>query len=193
MAATKEQRLVLTEDVSEEVFREGAVRRGWILLEEYSETNEAPFELVYTTEANTDVRIHYVDDPFILARYAIVKGKNIKTVVSLLETTFDAYDDEEVLENAEKAAKPQEIVDWMLNATALAEQAGRERLASLIRKRVGHRSSDVRRACLMAISWLEWPVFRELVVHLTRDKNAAVRADAKRLADAYALRDEGKL
>jgi hypothetical protein len=43
------------------------------------------------------------------------------------------------------------------------------------------------------VSWLEWPEFRADVEKLATDKVRDVREDAKRLVEAYRLRDAGKL
>ena len=89
---------------------------------------------------------------------------------------------------------PLPMVSWLLSAAALGEHAGHERLAKLIEKRLAHEHEGVRRAALIAVSWLEWPDFRATVERMAMtDPEEEVRSYAANLAKAYVLREEGKI
>jgi hypothetical protein len=191
----EERRILLEPTMEPEDFAEAAEEAGWTLIAENEEEASKPYELIYRTDEKGETTAHYVDDRFIMVRYAAARGPGKAAVAADIEELLDYVRDDEALEQAERDRDDlQEMVDWLLTATALREQAGRERLTALVEKRLGHSSSAIRRAALLAASWLEWPEFRATIEQIAKDESdAEAHQEAARLAEAYALRDKGKL
>ena len=189
----KEVRIVLGEEVTSDVFRRRAEELGWLLLQEHQPTADTTFELVYAATKDQKTTVHFVEDEFVKVRYVVVRGPQTDKNVRLVESRFDCYDDEDILKKAERDGSLQEMIDWMMSATVLGDQAGRERLVTLIKRRLHHENSGVARAALIAVSWLEWAEFRKDVEALAENSSPDVRADATRLKEAYQLRDSHRL
>lgn len=191
-----ERIVVLDPVVTSEGFAEGADAAGWELIEEIEESESSNHELIYRPdEDDEENQIHYVEDQFVRVRYALVRGPDAKALGEQVEERFDYIDQAEVLKLAEKEDDDlQEMVDWLMSATVLGEQAGHKRLATLVERRLGHENSAVRRAALISVSWLEWRDFRETVERMAKeDEDADVREDAENLAESYRLREKGEI
>jgi hypothetical protein len=191
-----ERTIVLDPVVTSEGFAEGAEAAEWELIEEIEETESRNHELIYRPdEEDEENRIHYVEDQFMRVRYALARGPRAKALARTIEQRFDYMIEEELLKLAEKDGDDlQTMVDSLMSATVLGDQAGHARLAKLIEKRLGHENKAVRRAALISVSWLEWPDFRATVERLAKEDSAKdVREDAANLAKSYRLRDKGKL
>jgi hypothetical protein len=185
--------MVLGDEVNMEDIERGAIRKKWKLIKQHPATDDAPLELVYAVSSDKKTTISYVEDHFVMVRYLVIRGKELEKARRLVETTFDCYDDEEIIDNAENAKDAQAQVDWLMLVTVIGPQLEKPRFVKLIKKRLSSKEAPVRRAALIAVSWLEWPEFRADVEKLATDKVRDVREDAKRLVEAYRLRDAGKL
>jgi len=191
-----ERIVVLDPVVTAEGFAEGADAAGWDLVDEREESESSNHELIYRPDEEDEKNtIHYVEDQFVRVRYALARGPDAAALAEALQERFDYMDQEELLKLAEKDRDDlQTMVDGLMSATVLGDQAGHARLAKLVEKRLGHENSAVRRAALISVSWLEWPDFRKTVEQLAKDDRAKdVREDAENLAESYRLRDKGTL
>jgi hypothetical protein len=188
----REQKIVLDPSVTADKFEEVAERLGWTFAEERPATDLAAYELIYR---NGGTEIHYAEDLIVMVRYVLARGSDISGTVKEIRDNLPTESDEAILAAAEADTDDlQDMIDWLLSATVLGDQVGHDRLVRLVEKRLSHPNSGVRRAAIIAVSWLEWPDFRSLVEKLAKEDSAEdVRADAARLAEAYRLRDEGKL
>jgi hypothetical protein len=191
----EEHRILLEPSMDAEDFAEAAEEAGWKLIAENEETKSSPYELIYRTDEKGKTTAHYVDDRFIMVRYAAARGPKKAAVAADIEELLDYVRDADALEEAERDREDlQEMVDWLMTVTALRDQAGHERLAKLVEKRLAHAHSAIRRAALLAASWLEWPDFRKTVERMAKDDpDKDVRRDAAKLAKAYALREKGEI
>ncbi|HEY4183211.1 MAG TPA: hypothetical protein VGM90_40585 [Kofleriaceae bacterium] len=186
------RRILLDSSITDEDFADATVMMGWKLIDEKEPTETTAHELIYRAGKGT---AHYVEDTRIMVRYAAAVGPNIAAIVAEIEELLPFVTDDKALAEAETDRDDlQKMVDWLMSATALGEQAGRVRLVTLIEKRLRHASSAIRRAALLAASWLEWTELRATVEGMAKNDAADdAREDARRLADAYRLRDVGKL
>lgn len=191
----EERRILLEPSMEPEDFAEAAEEAGWKLIAENEETKSSPYELIFRTDEKGETTAHYVDDRFIMVRYAAARGPKKAAVAADIEELLDYVRDDHALEEAERDRDDlQEMVDWLMTATALRDQAGHERLSTLMEKRLAHDHPAIRRAAWLAASWLEWPDFRATVERMAKEEpEKDVRADAAKLAEAYALRDKGKI
>jgi hypothetical protein len=191
-----ERIVVLDPVVTSEGFAEGADAAGWELVEEVAESESSNHELIYRPDEDDDENtIHYVEDQFVRVRYALARGPDAEDLAEQLQDRFDYMIEEELLKLAEKDRDDlQTMVDGLMSATVLGDQAGHERMRKLVEKRLAHENSAVRRAALISVSWLEWPDFRETVERMAKeDKAADVREDAENLAESYRLREKGEI
>ena len=190
-----EHRIILDPDILPDDFRTTAADAGWTLVNEAPPSGLLALELVYRLDGHDASTVHYIEDSYIKVRYALTRGPQADALVGEVTDLFAYAPDDAVREAAEDDDEGlQHIVSWMLSATALGDQAGHAWLSGLIEKRLAHDASAVRRAALVAASWLEWPDFRATVERMAQtDPAPDVRQDAAKLARAYGLRDEGKL
>ena len=186
--------VILDPSVTAERFKAGADEIGWTLLNEYEAGKDTTYELVYRATADGNNQVNYVEDQFLRVRYALARGSDADEVAADIAQLFPHFDSEDVLAWAEEEDELQVMVNWLLSATVLGEQAGHERMRKLVEKRLAHENSAVRRTALISASWLEWPDFRKTVEKMAKEDPAKdVREDAGNLAESYRLRDKGAL
>ncbi|MBV9883213.1 MAG: HEAT repeat domain-containing protein [Sphingomonadaceae bacterium] len=190
-----ERKVILDHEVLPEDFREGAARMGWELVKEHPAGRDSTYEQIYRAGREGTSTVHYIEDQFVKVRYVFIRGPEADELAEQVMDIFDHAPDASLLAAAEKDREDlQTMVNWMLSATVLGDQAGHERLVALIEKRLAHEDPGVRRIALLAASWLEWPDFRATIERMAEaDPDEDVRADAAKLAGAYRQRDEGKL
>lgn len=189
-----EDKVVLDDSVTPEVFAAGVEEYGWPLVAELPATNGSNYEQVYALGERGETKAYYVEDHFVRVRYVVTRGPEARAVADGVRYAFAHADTERLLEAAEEDGDLQTMVDWLMSSTVLGDHAGHERLRALVERRLAHPSSAVRRAALISVSWLEWPDFRRTVERLAgEDPHEDVRLDASSLAESYALRDQGKL
>lgn len=184
--------VVLDPIVTSEGFVEGADAAGWERIAERHESESSNHELIYRPDADDKKNtIHYVEDQFVRVRYVLVRGPDARALAEAIRERYDYIDEGTLLELAETDSDDlQTIVDGLMSVTVLGDQVGHARLARLVEKRLAHENKAVRRAALIAVSWLEWPDFRATVERLARhDPAKDAREDAVNLAESYALRD----
>jgi hypothetical protein len=190
-----ERRIILDPDLLPDDFRATADAEGWELVKESPPEGLLALELIYRAGSEGATTVHYIEDSYVKVRYALTRGPQADAVAEEVIGVFAHIPDDSVKEAAEdETAGPQHMVGWMLSATVLGDQAGHEWLHALIEKRLAHENSGVRRAALIAATWLEWPDFRATIERMAKEDPAGdVRAEAAKLANAYRLRDEGKV
>jgi hypothetical protein len=187
--------IILDPIVTPDDFTEGAYVADWELVEERKESESSNYEQIYRAGADGKSTVHYVADQFVKVRYALARGPDAERLATRIKKLFDFEPDRSLLAAAEKERDDlQDMVDGLMSATVLGDQAGHARLAKLVEKRLAHENSAVRRAALISVSWLEWPDFRKTVEHMAKEDPAKdVREAAGNLAESYRLRDKGKL
>lgn len=187
--------VILDPIVTPEDFAEGAYVADWELIEERKESKPTNYEQIYRAGGEGESEVHYVADQFVKVRYALACGPDAERLTARIKKLFDFQTDKAVLAAAEKDGDDlQAMVDGLMSATVLGDQAGHKRLVKLVEKRLGHENKAVRRAALISVSWLEWPDFRNTVERMAKDDPATdVREDAANLAKSYRLRDKGKI
>jgi len=192
---TDQRRILLDSSITAEDFADAAEVAGWTLIDEHDPGKTGVHELIYRAGEHGKSTVHYVEDTDLMVRYAAARGPDKAPLAAEIEELLPFVTDKAALDQAERDRDDlQEMVDWLLSAAALGDQAGHKRLVALVEKRLGHKSSAIRRAALLAASRLEWPDFRATIERLAKDEpDADTRKDASRLAKAYRLRDEGKL
>ena len=195
MSTAKTRKLILSDEVLPEDFREGADEAEWKLVAEQAGDESIPLEHVYRAGVAATSTVHYLEDRLLQVRYVPARGPEADAIIEDVVNHFAHAPDELVLEAAEEETENlQFMIDWLSSATVLGEQAGHERLADLIDSRLEHECPAIRRVALFCASWLEWPDFRARVEEMVvNDPDPEVQEDAARLASGYRLRDEGKL
>ena len=190
-----ERRVILDDSLSPQVFAKGAEEAGWELMQKHPESHSNTLEHIYRAGKDGKSTVHYIEDQFVKVRYALARGPDAKALAKAITDLFPHGPDDRVLAAAEDDSQgPQYSVDWLMSATVLGDQAGHARLRKLVEKRLAHGNPGVRRAALIAVSWLEWPDFRATVDRMAReDQDPGVRDIAAGLAKSYASRDGGKL
>ncbi|MFT3765068.1 MAG: hypothetical protein QM820_06075 [Minicystis sp.] len=189
-----EDKVVLDDSVTPEVFAAGVEEYGWPLVAEHPATNDSNYEQVYALGEGGETKAYYVEDHFVRVRYVVTRGPEARAVADGVRYAFAHADAERLLEAAEEDGDLQTMVDWLMSSTVLGDHAGHERLRALVERRLAHPSSAIRRAALISVSWLEWPDFQRTVERLAEeDPHEDVRRDASSLAESYALRAQGKL
>jgi hypothetical protein len=191
----QEQRVILDDSLTPETFAKSAQEAGWQLTHKHPESESNTLEHIYRAGKDGESTVHYIEDQFVKVRYALARGPDASALAKTITDLFPHGPDDRVLAAAEDDSQsPQYSVDWLMSATVLGNQAGHARLRKLIEKRLAHENPGVRRAALIAVSWLEWPDFRSTVDRMAKeDQNPETREIAAGLAKSYGLRDEKKL
>ena len=95
------------------------------------------------------------------------------------------FTDADILDSAEDdSASAEEKAVWLTAAAALGEQAGHERLARLIERRLADMGPEVRRAAVVSAAWLTWPELVAKIADLQNDEDQTVADYARRITMA---------
>ena len=185
-------KIILRDPISEDDFRPIAYFQGWLWWDKVPESEEHPYESIYTT-LDKKTSLHFVDDSLLDVRYLLIKGSNVEATAAKARSVLPTWEDAEVLRTARGADEPEERQRAILQSAVLAAENKDPVFLEIFRQARSHPDPAVRRAAMTAISYLGWPELREIVAEYASDPDPEVRQDAATLLEAYELQDRGLL
>jgi hypothetical protein len=180
-------RVALKENVSESDFDQTAWKYGWLWSEDVLPTAENPYEIIRTTR-NNQTSIHYFDDHLINARYIIVDGveEEAHDVYKKICSELDVYKYEDVECLVNNAINAESFIDAIYRVAIAAPSTYEPRYFQLFEKVLAFSDSKVRDAAILAIGYVGWPEFREILEKIKKtDTHPTVRESATVMLDGY--------
>lgn len=180
-------RVALKENVSESDFDQIALKYRWLWLEDVPRTPEQPYEIIRTTRSNK-TSIHYFDDHLINARYIIVDGveEEAHNVYEKLCSELDIYKYEDVEYLLNNAANPESYIHAIYRVAISAPSTYEPSYFRLFEKVLAFPNSKVRDAAILAIGYVGWPEFRQILQQMEKtDTDSTVRESAAIMLDGY--------
>ena len=137
-----------------------------------------PRERVYRTR-HLEATLHWIEDPRLGLAYAAVTGPDREALAMELKGWDRYYELPELIVRAQQTTTPAERMGAIYQLALAAPVEPDESILAIFRTYLQDKSADVRGACVLAISYVGWDEFHDLLVALARDDEAAdVREDA---------------
>jgi len=168
-----------------------AWKNDWLLWgqKEADHENQIPFELTWIT-SDEETGIHYIEDYVVGFPYLVIDGKDLEETVYSIQSSFDVYSTEEILQWVETAANPEEQAKAVFHLGVVAPQEFDSRFFDVFQRVFLNPNPEVRMAAIKASAYMGWREFREILEHLkSTDPDEKVRAKADVMLQAFDSQD----
>ena len=190
---THGRRLVLRPPIAVERFTAVAYVLGWMWWDTIEESDDGPCETIFLTRDNK-TSIHFVDDSFTATCFLVFKGEEPEKAFETAEQRFPSHSEDDIVTAAREAEETETRIRGILALAVIASQADRSAVVDIVRAASVDSEPMVRRASIVAMSYVGWPEFRAVAADMQRsDADPEIREDAAALVEGYALQEQGLL
>ncbi|MGF1489052.1 MAG: HEAT repeat domain-containing protein [Prochloraceae cyanobacterium] len=180
------KRVVLKENVTEDLVRYEAFENRWRWWNKISRTENTPYELVYIKHGGK-TSIHYIEDFFIEMSYILAKGEEVDLVISEAKNSFDCYSWQEILNEYATSKDTERKVKLIriagVTAPYLELDPEYKKFFDLCLK---DENSQIRMAVILAMGYTSWPEWKDVLRNLQQeDLDAEVRQSALKMLESF--------
>jgi hypothetical protein len=178
-------RFLLKESVSEDEIYTAALNNDWLWWDKTLSSEDNPYEVVWITD-DEQKTIHYIEDHLINLRYLVAQGNDVEQLVEQIHSSLATYNKEEIRQLVEKATTRDEQVSAIYQVGIAAYQDYDSDFFELFKIGLSNPDAEVRKAAILAVGYVGWSEFREILQHLkTDDPDLTVRERASIMLEGY--------
>lgn len=183
-------RVVLRPEVTLDDIEEAALDLDWLFLRNWPASEERPYEDLWV-DRDEQTSIHYIDDHLVSVQYLLISGPDARTVETEARealSTCGPADATNAWQHASTRAERVEAVYLLALATDPADYTS---AAELLRAAASDGDPEVRRAVILAATYVGWPELRAVLAELEeRDPDESVRRDARFALEGLNMQDQ---
>lgn len=157
---------------------------NWLLDNVLNETDERPYEVVYTSN-DPDTQVHYIEDSFIGIHYFLAVGPSADRVVEAVADEVDVYDWDDVNDLYVVGGPPSESVQAVHVAGLLAPTDFDDDVFGFFRRAAEDDREDVRLAVVVASGYVGWDALRDVLQSLAEDSSERIRKNAELMIEGF--------
>lgn len=181
-------RVVLRPEVTVDDIEEAALDLDWLLVRNWPASDERPYEDMYV-DRDEETVIHYLDDNLVGLRYLVIKGPDADTIerdARELLPTYRPDDATKAWTTAATLEQKTQAVHLLALATDPKERAS---AVEALQSAAADPDPRVRRAVILASTYVGWPELRTLLSALAEDSDESVHRDAQLASEGLAEQD----
>jgi hypothetical protein len=178
-------RFLLKESVSEDEIYTAALNNDWLWWDKTLSSEDNPYEVVWITD-DEQKSIHYIEDHLINLRYLVAQGDDVEQIIKQIHSSLDIYNNAEIRQLVEKASTRDEHICAIYQVGIAASQDYDSEFFELLKIGLSNPDAEVRKAAILAVGYVGWSEFREILQHLkTDDPHLMVRERASIMLEGY--------
>ncbi|MGE6761496.1 HEAT repeat domain-containing protein [Corallococcus interemptor] len=173
-------RLVLKDEASRGKVTNFVWKKGWTLHDFKPGSDQEPYEYIWYPRDRKKTFIHYVEDPWVGARYIALMGEDREPVIEQIRAALPTYGREEFLLHLKEAKSPEELARWVdLAGVAAVPDTFDPEVFARFQAAAHHPDPNVRAEVTRAAVFAAWREFKGLLEELrTQDSEEEVRRRA---------------
>lgn len=181
-------RVVLRPEVTLDEVEEAALDLDWLLVRNWPASDKRPYEDIYL-DRDEQTAIHYLDDHLVGLRYLVINGPDAGEVEREAREALPTYQPEHATAAWAAASTPEQKIN-AVNVLALAtDPAERDGAVEALQSAAADLDREVRRAVILATTYVGWPELRALLSSMEHDADESVRQDARWALEGLAEQD----
>lgn len=157
---------------------------NWLLARVIEGDAKTPAEFIVSTQ-DRGTFVHWIKDPKTGLVYLAVLGDKREEVAAVVRDNFESFSLAEAVDRAKAATGRADRMRAIYQLALLAPDAVDDQIFDIFRSFATDSDAELRGAMILAVSYVGWPRFTELLTPLAEtDPDDSVRQDAATLIEA---------